>query len=164
VALLVALTTMLPQFGCSFIFLDRPREYGRFEKVDCTTSYALPALDAGLAALHLVSLAILASASGNEYGGEKTREAFARGDVLWLTIHAVSSGWGFYKVGECKDLVADGGGPVRPTPRPRPRPIAGPGAASSPPPVPAEAAPAPAAPAPAPVPATPPVQQKADDE
>jgi hypothetical protein len=174
VMVLAAVTSVAPLSGCSFLFLDRPRDYGRSEKIDCTTSYTLPVVDVAFALLHLVSLGVLASASGDAYGGEKSREAFAQVDILWLTMHGVSAGWGLYKVGECKDLVADdaGSSPSRAAPRPRPRPVAPranpppepPAQQPAPPVEPVPAAPVAAPPQPAPAPPAARVPQKADDE
>ncbi len=121
-------TAMLPTFGCSFVFLDRPRDdYKPHERIDCTTSYVLPNVDLALALAHIASIAILASASGNSFGGDKTRQTLAQGDIFWLIMNGVSAGWGYYKVGQCRELVAEDEGvpmrPLRAAPRPRPRPI-----------------------------------------
>jgi hypothetical protein len=169
---LVAATSALPLSGCSFLFLDRPSQYKSGEKTTCTTTYELPAIDTGFALLHIVSIAVLASASGDAYGGEKNRSSLAQVDLTWLIVQGGSAIFGFSWVGECKDLVGDvgfGTRPVRPAPRPRPRPIAPATDASSPqpaqptPPVP----PAPAAPAAAPeepAPQAPRVPQRIDNE
>jgi hypothetical protein len=172
VALATALA-VLPGFGCSFVFLDRPRDYKPSEKVDCTTSYALPTADLALALLHIASIAILASASGNSFGGDKSRQTLAQADIFWMIMNGSSSAWGFYKVGECRDIVAEDQGmrfqPVR-VPRPRPRRIESPSESPStieppaPAPAPAQepsAAPAPAA---APVPQLPRVPQQVDQD
>jgi len=167
-----AATIVLPLSGCSFLFLDRPSTYKSGEKTTCTTTYELPAIDLTLALAHVVSIAILASASGDAFGGEKNRNALAQGDLTWLIVQGASAGWGFSWVGECKELVADRGfgtRPVRAAPRPRPRPIAPPADVSSPqpaqptqavPPVPAEPAAAPEPPAPQ----APRVPQRIDNE
>jgi hypothetical protein len=169
----VAAVTVLPLSGCSFVFFDRPSQYRSHEKTTCTTSAALPTLDVSLALFHLVSLAVLASASGDAYGGEKSRNALAQIDVSWLIIHGASAGWGFSWASECKELVGDEAGfrttPMRVAPRPRPRPIPPPANESSPQPAqptlpvpPAQAEPA-AAPE-APAPQTPRVPQRIDNE
>ena len=118
---------LLPVCGCSFVFLNRPRDdYKPYEKIDCTTSYALPDLDVALTLVHILSLAILSSATGNSFGGSKERDTLAQGDVFWLVMNGVSGIWGYYKVSECRDLVAEDEGvrmrPVHMAPRPRPRP------------------------------------------
>ena len=121
-------TAVLPTFGCSFVFLKRPRDdYRSDERIDCTTGYALPNLDLVLALAHLASVAILASATGSSFGGEKNRQTLAQGDIFWMFMNGASAGWGYYKVGECRDLVEEEArGPRRPlraAPRPRPRPV-----------------------------------------
>lgn len=151
---LVAATSALPLSGCSFLLFDRPSQYKSREKTTCTTSYALPAVDVGFAVLHLVSIAVLASASGDAFGGEKSRSSLGQLDVFWLIMHGASAGWGFSWAGECRELVGDDAGfgtqPVRATPRPQPRPIAPP----------AEPAAAPEAPSPQP----PRIPQRVDSE
>ncbi|HVY40672.1 MAG TPA: hypothetical protein VHM31_22190 [Polyangia bacterium] len=187
VALLTA-ASVLPTFGCSFVFLKRPRDdYRPDERIDCTTGYALPNLDLALALLHIASVAILASASGDSFGGDKNRQALAQGDVFWMVMNGVSSGWGYYKVGECRDLVAEDARvperPMRFAPRPRPRPVYAPAVgqpqgggppATRPLLAPSDEPPAGAAPAAAPVappgrpaedsPPVPRAPQKVDDE
>ena len=118
---------LLPVCGCSFVFLNRPRDdYKPYEKIDCTTSYALPDLDVALTLVHILSLAILSSATGNSFGGSKERDTLAQGDVFWLVMNGVSGIWGYYKVSECRDLVAEDEGvhmrPVHMAPRPPPAP------------------------------------------
>jgi hypothetical protein len=125
---LATATAVLPSFGCSFVFLDRPRDdYKPHEKIDCTTSYVLPNVDLALALAHIASIAILAAASGDSFGGAKTRQTLAQGDIFWMIMNGTSAGWGYYKVGQCRDLVAEEEGvpmrPLRVAPRPRPRPI-----------------------------------------
>jgi hypothetical protein len=136
---LAAAATLVPQSGCSFVFVDRPSAYKSGETQACTTSYDLPVLDAGFALLYAVSIAIMASASGNSYGGEGNRTMVTTVGLTWLIMHAGSAGFGFSWVGECKELVPDSGfgtRPVRPAPRPRPLPTAPPADASPPQPTP----------------------------
>ncbi|HVT06813.1 MAG TPA: hypothetical protein VHO67_05130 [Polyangia bacterium] len=183
VALLTA-ASVLPTFGCSFVFLKRPRDdYRPNERIDCTTGYALPNLDLALALLHIASVAILASASGDAFGGEKSRQTLAQGDIFWMLMNGASAGWGYYKVGECRDLVEEDARvperPMRFAPRPRPRPVYAPPVgqpqgggppATQPLPAPPDEPPASAAPAVAPVappedsPPVPRAPQKTDDE
>jgi len=169
---LATAASVLPTFGCSFVFLDRPRDdYKPHEKIDCTTSYVLPNVDLVLALAHIASIAILASASGNSFGGDKTRQTLAQGDIFWMIMNGSSAIWGYYKVGQCRELVAEDERvpmrPLRAPPRPRPRPVeAAPGEELEPP----RLAPPPPVDEPAPRPqpeASPPVPrvpQKADDD
>ncbi len=173
VMVFVAGVTVLPLSGCSFVFFDRPKQYRSHESTTCTTSSALPTVDVALALLHLVSIAVLASASGDAYGGEKSRNSLVQIDVSWMILHGASAGWGYSWAGECKELVGDDGGfrtmPVRAAPRPRPRPIVPRTNASSPqpaeptPPVPAVQAEPAAAPE-APAPQAPRAPQRIDNE
>jgi hypothetical protein len=124
--LLIAVASLgcVPGFGCSFLFLTRPRdEYATGEPIDCTTSNALPGMDMAFTGLHLASLAILASSSGDSFGGARARQAGAQVDLFWLPIFLGSAIWGYYKVDRCRDLV---GGDVEVVRRPvrRVRPVA----------------------------------------
>ena len=183
-AFLVA-AALLPTSGCSFLFLDRPKpDYGRYEKVDCTTSYALPTVDTVLALGHIVSIAVVQSSSGTAYGGQKSRDALGQADISGLILYGASAIWGFYKVNQCNQLV-ETHGPYQPRGYPRayrppapsgiqpPAPPQEPGIEPPPPggaPVPTAPAPtSPAAPpTPAPTaPAAPPApraRQQVDDE
>lgn len=168
---LVSIAALFLASGCSFMFLDRPHDsYARYEKIACTTSYALPGLDTGLVALHVASIAALGSASGDAYGGQKKRDSLIQLDVSWMILEGASAIWGYYKVAQCNDLIAAQGSYVpRRTWRPPPRGIEpgieppAPPPAMAPPPI----QPRPVAPAPAPTAPTPPAApapQKADDE
>ena len=172
---LAAATTVLPISGCSFLFFDRPSQYRSREKTACTTGYELPYLDIGLALLHVMSAAILASASGDEFGGDQARSNLVGIDITWLILHSASAGYGFSWADECKELVGDDDSsqprPVRAPPRPPPRVIVSPAAASpaqaapsSPPVPPAPTEPNAGPPAPAPPPQAPAVPQRIDNE
>jgi len=174
VMVFAAATGLLPLPGCSFVFFDRPSQYKSREKNTCTTSYALPVLDVGFVLLHLVSIAIVSSASGDAYGGEKGRQALTQMELSWLILHAGSAGWGTSWAGECRELVGDADYGARPLSPPRPRLITPPAGASSPRPAqqttPAQPEPdgpaaAPEAPAPQapPVLKAPSVPQRSDD-
>jgi len=186
-AFLVAVA-LLPTSGCSFLFLDRPKDdYGPFEKINCTTGYALPVMDTVLTLLHVISIATLQSSSGDAFGGQKSRDGLTQFDLSWMIFEGGSAIWGYYKVNQCNELIASHAPHhwQRPTTRPTTRPVE-PGIEpvieprTSPPPMPPSdaepsptieptiepppRAPAPGPAAPPPAPPAPPVRQQVDQE
>jgi len=172
---LAAAITVLPTSGCSFLFFDRPSQYRSHETTACTTSYELPFLDMGFVLAHIVSIVILASASGGVSGGDSTRSNLAGMELGWLVVHAASAGYGLSWALECQELVGDDDSsrrrPVRAPSRSPPRVTVPPAAASpaqaapsSPPAPPAPAEPNAGPPAPPPPPQVPAVPQRIDSE
>jgi hypothetical protein len=104
---LVAATALLPVSGCSFLLLDRPPDrVAPRERINCTTSYTLPTFDTLLSLAHVASIAIVQSSSGDSFGGSKGRELEAQLDVSSLIFEGASAIWGFYKVNQCTELMA----------------------------------------------------------
>jgi hypothetical protein len=121
----VAIGLSLSSAGCSYLFVQPPRDEGR--PAGCTTSYLAPGVDTVLVGTNLASVFYVAAQPNVTNKGE----AMAVGTAVaafWLS----SAIYGYHNVGACID-ANDDERPYYPPPRPRPSWSPPPQAAASPP-------------------------------
>jgi hypothetical protein len=110
-AVLIGMCTFT-QVGCSFLFVEGPPAaheipFRRMDDSFCTESKAAPIADLVFAgAVPLLGLVRLSEA-GNSTGLSSTEAAVAVTSVLVLSgVELVSSIWGFYTTGKCRQYTA----------------------------------------------------------
>jgi len=111
IAVLIGICTFT-QVGCSFLFVEGPPAaheipFRRMDDSFCTESKTAPIADLVFAgAVPLVGLVRLSEA-GNSTGLSGTEAAVAVTSVLVLSgVELVSSIWGFYTTGKCRQYTA----------------------------------------------------------
>jgi hypothetical protein len=128
----LGIAVSLVSSGCSLLFVDGPsKAHEPSWKVRCTTSYALPVFDSVLAGLEAVRTGCAVSRRASDYKGSPISQGFdiTAGISLFL-LTSVSSGFGFSRVGDCREAL----GPYHtwevPATRRKDRPAPGPDAIS----------------------------------
>jgi len=110
-ALLACLAVASPTLasGCSVLFVRGPKKVDpvRRERAGCTTSRALPWIDAGLAGLEAGNTIIALSRTDYDYLGTETRGAVIGVGVGLTMLLATSAIYGFSTVDSCRAVAAE---------------------------------------------------------
>jgi hypothetical protein len=102
--------------GCSFLFVSGPKKVDPVhrERAGCTTSRALPSIDAGLTGLEAVNTLIALNRTDYDYLGTGTSRGTVVGiGVALTTLLATSALYGFSTVDSCRAVDADMVGPYQ---------------------------------------------------
>jgi hypothetical protein len=102
--------------GCSFLFVSGPKKVDPVhrERAGCTTSRALPSLDASLAGLQAADTVIALNRTEYDYiGTGNSRGAVVGVGVALATLLATSALYGFSTVDSCRAVAPEMVGPYQ---------------------------------------------------
>jgi hypothetical protein len=120
--------------GCSWIFVKAvPEDYGRGDRLECTTSPAAPIADTALAASNIAGVLYVAGTVGDK--ATPAQNAIVTTALVWTIVYVSSAIHGYRATAACRQAVAEDERPrarLFPAPRaapPGPVPAASPSAA-----------------------------------
>jgi hypothetical protein len=131
---LALLGGLVPQLGCSFLFVDKPTvSAGYAQGSKCTSAPIAPVIDLVLTLWQGARFVSAASSDDNDYdGGELSRGAVMSSGMLLFMLFGASMVSGFTHTSTCKEAQEVAKEPLRPDPEPRIDPLPRPAVAPAP--------------------------------